>query len=406
MITPSLAMIPQAYKSGKVYSQLPVSGSGDLDFTRASAATRINKDGFIEEVGANVPRLDYSNGGCPSLLLEPTRLQKIQYSEDFTSSWGSGSSTITSNQGISPNGTLNADLVSSVSVNGNVSTSHTVLNDSLITTQSIFVKYISGTSNFMLRGAFVGGTATAKASKFNLATASVISTDTSASIEYYGNGWYRVSQQIANNSSGNTTLVYQNFTTNDATSTNQLLLWGAQTEVGSYPTSYIPNYGTSAGVTRSAETANGAGDASTFNNSEGVLYAEISSENDSTNKQISINDGSSSNRISIILNAATNGVVASTNVGGSDTNLYVLTTNNVALFNKFAYKYKANDFSFWINGVEQTAIISGGSVPLVNLSQLDFNIGSGANPFRGNVKDVRVYNTALTDAELQALTTL
>ena len=45
---------------------------------------------------------------------------------------------------------------------------------------------------------------------------------------------------------------------------------------GSYPTSYIPTNGQCIAVTRSAETANNSGDASTFNDSEGVLMAEIS----------------------------------------------------------------------------------------------------------------------------------
>ena len=119
MITPSLAMIPQAYKSGKVYSQLPVSGGGDFDFTRAGSATRVDKDGFIEEVGANVPRLDYSDGGCPSLLLEPTRSNLLSYSEDFSDAWWEKTTTtVISNNAISPNGTLNATKLREINSNG------------------------------------------------------------------------------------------------------------------------------------------------------------------------------------------------------------------------------------------------------------------------------------------------
>ena len=56
-----------------------------------------------------------------------------------------------------------------------------------------------------------------------------------------------------------------------------------QSETTSYTTSYIPTNGSS--VTRNAETCNGAGDAATFNDSEGVLMAEISAlANDLTNK--------------------------------------------------------------------------------------------------------------------------
>jgi len=405
MAKPKLCLIPAAQGS-KFYSVLPSSGVGDFNFTRGSAATRINKDGLIETVANGVSRLNYPliDGvvkGCPSHLLEPSRLQKIQYSEDIATHWSAGSSTITPNQGISPNGTLNADLVSSVSVNGNVSTSHTVLNDSLTTTQSIFVKHISGTSNFMLRGAFVGGTAIAKKSKFNLATSSVISTDTTASIEYYGKGWYRLSQQISNNSSGNTTLVFQNFTTNDIISTNELLLWGAQSEVGSYPTSYIPNYGTAAGVTRSAETASGAGDASTFNDSEGVLMVESSLLDVSQDgNRISISDGSSAeNRITFrYLNDNEIQIELGLTNGFSE----ILNLDNSENFNKIAVVYNSTNVSVFINGFN---LVTDTMSALSGLSQLQFNrFNANTENFYGNTKQIQYFDTALNDSDLETLT--
>ena len=89
MIKPTLALIPSAYKPSTVYSVLPSDGVGDFDFTRAGEATRINKDGLIETVDSNVPRLNYPLidgvvSGCPSLLLEPLRRNLIRYSEDFS----------------------------------------------------------------------------------------------------------------------------------------------------------------------------------------------------------------------------------------------------------------------------------------------------------------------------------
>ena len=64
------AMFPEAYKAGVLASQIPTSTVGDFDVTRTGKATRVNKDGLIEEVAPNVPRLDYSDGGCPKLLTE------------------------------------------------------------------------------------------------------------------------------------------------------------------------------------------------------------------------------------------------------------------------------------------------------------------------------------------------
>ena len=50
----SLVLIPSGTKTGKVYSQKPVSGDGDFTFTRASAATIVNADGNIEKETQNL----------------------------------------------------------------------------------------------------------------------------------------------------------------------------------------------------------------------------------------------------------------------------------------------------------------------------------------------------------------
>ena len=42
-------LIPSGTKTGKVYTQVPVSGDGDFNFSRSSAATRGNADGNIEK---------------------------------------------------------------------------------------------------------------------------------------------------------------------------------------------------------------------------------------------------------------------------------------------------------------------------------------------------------------------
>ena len=85
---PSIAVIPSGYKASKLYSVLPTDGSGDLDVVRAGAtpnfnATRVNSEGLIENVLSNVPRLDYSDGGCPNLLVEPQRTNLLLRSEEF-----------------------------------------------------------------------------------------------------------------------------------------------------------------------------------------------------------------------------------------------------------------------------------------------------------------------------------
>ena len=73
----SLVVTPNGTKASKLYAVKPVDGSGDLTVTRATTATRVNSAGLIESVAVNVPRLDYTNGSCPSILVEPQRTNSI-----------------------------------------------------------------------------------------------------------------------------------------------------------------------------------------------------------------------------------------------------------------------------------------------------------------------------------------
>jgi hypothetical protein len=102
----SLVVVPSGYKSGKIYAQKPLTTDGQLTFTRASTATRVNTSGLIETVASGVPRLDYTNSTCPKLLLEPQRTNSLLYSNDFThSSWQKSTATITGSQSDPFNGT-------------------------------------------------------------------------------------------------------------------------------------------------------------------------------------------------------------------------------------------------------------------------------------------------------------
>jgi hypothetical protein len=416
MATPSLAMIPSGYKAQKVYSVLPTNGDGDFTFARSGSATRVNQSGLIETVGNNVPRLDYSDGGCPSLLLEPQRTNLVTYSEDFSQSdWVEGNSSIESDTLISPSGLLNGSTLTDNTAN----TIHR-LRDSVSLSAStdyglsIFAK--KGTlSNIQLALINTGNSNTASR-VFDLENGAlgesitVAGTLSDSKITDYGNGWYRceITAQLnstpntwqvtlATQSSGNTTIANQ--VTYDGDGNGNVHLWGAMLEQGSYTTSYIPTNGST--VTRFAETCNGAGDADTFNDSEGVLYAEISAlADDSTARYFSLNNGSS-NRVRFGYGTSTNSVrlfVVSTTTQVDLT----VQLSDTTLFNKFAIKYKANDFAIWVNGIE-VATDTNANTP-VGLVQLNLDNCCGSDNFYGNVKDVRVYNNALSDSELQALT--
>ena len=80
----SLVLTPNGYKASKLYSIKPTSGAGDMTVVRATTATRVNSAGVIESVAINVPRLDYTGGSCPTILLEPARTNLVFPSATLT----------------------------------------------------------------------------------------------------------------------------------------------------------------------------------------------------------------------------------------------------------------------------------------------------------------------------------
>ncbi len=398
MAKPKLALIP-ASQGSKLFSVLPSSGVGDFDFTRSGSATRINSQGLIETVANGVSRLNYPmiDGkvvGCPHHILEPERANLQVNSEEFDNAlWNKARASITPNDAISPSGLLNADkLVGTSGTSSYLFDGVEVVSGSVYTI-SVFVKYID-ISEFVIVNFTQSGNA-----YFNIENGTVISnfgTMTEPKIENYGNGWYRCSAKFTANATQG--VAYGPFLNN---ATNKSVhIWGAQFELGDYLTSYIPT--TTTAVTRSAETANGSGDAATFNDSEGVLMAEISAlANEATFRQISINDSSTNDRVTLDFTSTDNQVRSFISVGGTSQAL-MTSSATVVDYNKAAVSYKVNNFALWVNGFKaDTDTI--GSVP-IGLNNLNFDNGGGSNPFYGNTKQLQYYNSALTDSELEQLT--
>ena len=374
-----------------------------FSFERNSIATRVNKEGLIEVVGNDIPRIDYTDSTEGALLLENSATNLITYSEDFSQGvWNKTNCTIISNNSISPNGTQNADkLVENNIINGfsnRYSTSVSYTSGAKYTT-SIFAK--SDGRDLMIRS--YNGSSDID-TIFDLSNGIVLSGN--GEIKDYGNGWYRCSHTITAQSTINTSfsasfvLVNNSSISYQGDGTSGIYIWGAMVEQGSYPTSYIPTSGST--VQRAAETCNGSGNSEVFNDSEGVLFADIAANaNDLTNRKLSISNGASSQRIvlsySTVSNTLDYDVVNSTQQADISHTL-----TDIKLFSKVAAKYKTNDFALWVNGFE-VATDSSGNAP-TGLSELNFDRGFGGENFYGKTKELGYYDTALTDAELETLT--
>jgi len=346
----------------------------------------------------NIPRLDYTGGGCPSLLLEPQSTNLITYSEDFSDvAWNKGRSTITSNQITAPDNTLTADKWQITSDVG----AHYIRVGATRTgdfTNSIYVKK----GNYRYIGLANSGSIFA----FDFDTETIIKNTISGGVDKLGNGWYRIFTTNTWASFNYSGLYYSDASGNELPTANGdefYYIWGAQLEELPYSTSYIPTSGAIA--TRLADSVTGAGDATTFNDSEGVLYAEIAAlSDDLTFRLISLSDGTNNNTIKLGYRSDSNAIYFEVKSNGAGQAFYVHTITDITTFSKVAVKYEDNDFALWVNGVEVTTDVSG--ITPIGLNQVSFNRGDAAQLFTGKVKDLRVYNTALTDAELMELTTI
>ena len=404
----SLVQIPSGVKSGTLYNVVPNTADGDFDASRGSTATRVNKDGLIETVAANTPRLDYPllDGvvqDCPALLLEPSRTNLVLRSEELNTTWLTFRSSVTANDIVSPNGSQNAEKI--IQESGQTSSGgvyqNLTLSNSTVYTYSVFLK--AGGYDFgMIR--IDGG----QYAWFDLSLGAVgsITGSGSSSIEDFGNGWFRCSFTITTTSTTGQPHIY--VTNSDGSQTlsgadgvKGIYAWGAVVEQGSYPTSYIKT--TSSQATRSADVCNGAGTSDTFNDSEGVLFVEFSGiSSDLTSKRITLNDGGPLNRVVLGIHNVSSQLFYFVSGGGSVPFTQAITVETEQ-FNKIALKYKSGDTALWINGVEvdtktNTFTISG-------LDELSFNDDSVSSKFFGEVKQLMVFNEALSDSELQALTT-
>ena len=379
MAIPSITMIPSGYKAQKVYSVLPTNGDGDLTFDRNNIGTRVNKNGLIEQVATDVPRLDYSDGSCPSLLLEPSSVNLAIYSQDFSPHyWSVFDVSKSANSVVSPDGTLNGTRLTALSGTNRafqqlVTVSADPINNRVFT-GSIYIKSSSVTSCFLRVGS---------ATSNNAITIS--------------NEWQRFDAQYT--LAATFTAVRLGIVLNNEG--DEVDVAFGQVEEKPYATSYIPT--TSQPTSRGADSAIKDGLSSYISSTAGVLYLEIATltDEDSVTRIISLNNGGNINRVFI-------GFLSSGRTYAAINNQPVayFTPPDPTVFHKVAIKYEDNNTKFFANGNQIGSTETTQTVPS-GLSQINFNDGGAtSNRFYGKVKDLRVYNTALTDLELQTLTTI
>ena len=355
-----------------------------------------------------MPRLDYSGGAsCPSLLLEPQRTNLAPYSELYGTSFIN--TTATRNNATAPTGYNEATLLEDNNAVGEHLLGHnfgSITNGSTYTISCFFKADGSG-GRAVIRY-FVGNWIHAVYNLDNGTIANVNGAGT-ADIENYGNGWYRciltatavtdyapfVTQIGIANSSNQ--FSYQ------GTSSLGLYFWGFQAELGSYPTSYIPTYGTS--QTRSVDSCLATSVSDVIGQTDGTMFFDVNISRVVGNEAIgTINSGAYANHATIQRVGSTIQFVrnSATQSGATIVTSATITAGRY----KLAIAYKSGDTACFLNGAQvsttQTQTFTNATLNAVKIG----TDAIGALPISDSIKQAVLFKTRLTNTELASLTTL
>jgi len=353
----------------------------------------------------DVPRLDYTNSSCPSILVEPQRTNLYLRNEEFdNASWVKSNATVTSNATNSPIGNLTSDkLIASATTSTHFIVQQPAGAVSGVTaTISIFAKASELSRIQLLNNG--GGLGTAN---FNLSagTATLLN-GVSASIENYGNGWYRcimsyiptitgsynIQIRLSDNS-GNTTFL--------GNGTDGLFIWGSQLEAGSNATSYIPTVASS--VTRNADVISKTGISSLIGQTEGTLFVDVNlSVNANERRLLTISNGTEAQRLFVwtlgnLLYTSFNNI--SVNLGN-----FPIGTTKIAI----GYTISGGNTTYSIK-VNNNALVTGTAAAAAPNPLSAINLGSNATSglqLNDRINSTLIWKERLSNTELAQLTTI
>ena len=385
-----------------------------VTLTRAlNTATRVNSSGYIEVINANLPRFDYSPtsvGTCKGLLIEESRINICSNTQAFNS-WTAGEVTYSADSAVSPDGTQNADKIIN-SINNAIHAAYqqvTTTNGSVYTF-SVYTKPAGctkvsvsnvGVANFQCSFDLVA-----------LTTASIGTGFVSASVTDAGNGWRRCVVTFTAPSatylgicgypdSGVSLGIFG--ATFAGNATDGIYAYGAQCELGSFATSYIPSV--TAPTTRNADVATmtGTNFSSWFNATEGAFATKhiIPVSTAQANGVFGVQNSGSLATNYLGMRIAPGGIVRNTTTTAgagqgildSMTAAYNSTVHNV-------YAYKADNCAVAANA---NNVVTDNTVTLPTVDLLNIGYISGISSYlNGWVQSVYYWKQRIINAEVQA----
>jgi hypothetical protein len=386
-------------------------------YTPTTSAPITKYQPVLQTAASDVPRFDHDpvTGESKGLLIEEARTNKVTHSHNIAgNAFGyTVNTTQVANTAIAPDGTQSADSLIPTSTNaahycgipGNYSAG------SGTETFSVFLK----ANGYDKASLILANQTGAYSANFDLTAGTIDTTgaaNLSQSIVDVGNGWYRCSFSY-NTTKANpypSIGVFQSssgYTFSAGDGFSGVLAWGAQIEVGSFPTSYIPTSGST--VTRSPDTASitGTNFNSWYSQQEGSIYTEFSTIKGTggavTAGVLSLYNGTYTNFIDM-RNPVSQPYVAI--YADASTNITWNIGSGLAagVSHKWAVCYAVNDFTASTNGAAVSVYPGQSRVPVADRLFIGNLNADEGNSLSGHIRKVSYYPKRLSNAELQALT--
>ena len=378
--------------------------SGSLDsrvtFTRASGATRFNASGVLETVATNVPRFDYDPVTLAprGLLIEGARTNLALHSEAIDNAiwFKAGGVSVSANAGTSPAGTEDAELatITSSTFGREIQQSVSALAVGTTYTLSVWVK-----PNSSFTGVF-------QLAYYDSATAL-----NTTGITLTGTDWRRLSFTFTVTTLATAPRIRILGFANGAVG-ESLFIWGAQLEVGAFASSYIPT--TSSQVTRAADVAvmTGTNFSSWYNQTEGTFFAEFSTQNNTPSawpSAVSVDPNAVQRGHSVGFANNSTGLIRPASASRDASGLVEAASAAISAgLNTKVAGVVSNDLrNVSANGqavVSNTVVRTVPSVTHLRIGWSQLTLPSVDNLLFGHIRRIAYWNTRLTNAELQSLT--
>lgn len=390
-----------------------VSSTGETFLNATSGSIHRSFAPTLKSVtNAGDPRFEYdpasdgqSVGTALGLLVESSASNLQRYGSKFESWVGGSLAEVYADSAIAPNGQLEARLAVPLNAAGAKFLLDNTVSSYAGNTYTASVYAKSAGHRYVQLGFASGAFGTTKWATFDLEAGSVDANGVTASAVSVGNGWYRLSVTSAATSSA----AHSAFISFVGTATaarnaahvgddfSGVLIWGYQYEEGSSASSLVNSGTSSSGVTRAADSCSVDLSQINYSGGEVTLVADTNTSAIDDYRQAASIIDDSQNQVTLYGNSYNNRLVAILG-GGESSTLSQTSANGIS-----ALSFGVNDIAATRNGASPVTDTSQ-AFPNVSAGNLKIGGSGSSQMLNGTIKRIALFNVALSNVELQSLT--